>query len=220
MGTPQLLALLPDFLKIADGHRNGGDIDRALSYYRKILTEADKLLNPSPNEQVKLQPQEQKNLQDISLKAEKALVETIQKYRLPQLEEQLKKGEIGKLLDDASFLSYEKLYTEGSLRTTYAILMRELGVKADLNDDGQLKTPEEAKHLPCETLNAIDALWRKYTQNQCGWYDKKSAYNAPQCKKLDGQTLTSKIFINPPYDVGVNRLNRCKVIHSPAKLNP
>ena len=168
VGTPQLLSILPDFLKIADGHKNGGDVDRALSYYRKILTEVDKLLKPSPNESVKLQPPERQKLQDISLKAENALVETIQKYRLPQLEEQLKKGEIGKLLENTSLLSYEKQYTEGALRTTYAILMRELGAKADLNDDGELKTHEEANYLPCETLKAIDALWRKYTQNYCG----------------------------------------------------
>jgi energy-coupling factor transporter ATP-binding protein EcfA2 len=219
VGTPQLLSILPDFLKIADGHRNGGDVERALSYYRKILTEADKLLNPSPNEQVKLQPQEQKNLQDISLKAEKSLVETIEKYRLPQLEEQLKNGQIGKLLDNTSLLSYEKQYTAGALRTTYAILMRELGAKADLNDDGELKTHEEANYLPCETLKAIDVLWRKYTQNYCGWYDKKSAYNASQCKKLDGLTLTSKILILPPYDAAINRLNSCKVINSPANPN-
>ncbi|MGB7710271.1 MAG: CHAT domain-containing protein [Microcoleus sp.] len=219
VGTPQLLSILPDFLSIADGHRNGGDVDRALSYYRKILTEADKLLKPSPNQQVKLQPQEQKKLQDISLKAEKSLVETIQKYRLPQLEEQLKKGEIGKLLENTSLLNYEKQYTEGALRTTYAILLRELGAKADLNDDGELKTHEEANYLPCETLKAIDALWRKYTQNYCGWYDQKSAYNAPQCKKLDGLTLTSKILIIPPYDAAINRLNSCKVVNSPANPN-
>ena len=219
VGTPQLLSILPDFLKIADGHRNEGDVERALSYYRKILTEADKLLNPSPNEQVKLQPQEQKNLQDISLKAEKSLVETIEKYRLPQLEEQLKNGQIGKLLDNTSLLSYEKQYTEGALRTTYAILMRELGAKADLNDDGELKTHKEANYLPCETLKAIDVLWRKYTQNYCGWYDKKSAYNASQCKKLDGLTLTSKILILPPYDAAINRLNSCKVLNSPANPN-
>jgi hypothetical protein len=94
VGTPQLLSILPDFLRIADGHRNEGDVERALSYYRKILTEADKLLNLSPNEQVKLQPQEQKNLQDISLKAENSLVETIEKYRLPQIEDQLKMSQI------------------------------------------------------------------------------------------------------------------------------
>lgn len=219
VGTPQLLSILPDFLSIADGHRNGGDVERALSYYRKILTEADKLLKPSPNQQVKLQPQEQKKLQDVSLKAEKSLVETIEKYRLPQLEEQLKKGEIGKLLENTSLLSYEKQYTEGALRTTYAILMRELGAKADLNDDGELKTHEEANYLPCETLKAIDALWRKWTQNYCGWYDKKSAYNAPQCKKLDGLTLTSKILIIPPYDAAINRLNSCKVVNAPANPN-
>ncbi|MEG4595376.1 AAA family ATPase [Microcoleus sp. F8_C2] len=219
VGTPQLLSILPDFLRIADGHRNGGDVERALSYYRKILTEADKLLKPSPNQQVKLQPQEQKKLQDISLKAEKSLVETIQKNRLPQLEEQLKNGQIGKLLDNTSLLSYEKQYTEGALRTTYAILMREVGAKADLNDDGELKTHEEANYLPCETLKAIDALWRKYTQNHCGWYDKKSAYNAPQCKKLDGLTLTSKILIIPPYDAAINRLNTCKVVNASANPN-
>ncbi len=219
VGTPQLLAILPDFLSIADGHRNGGDIERSLSYYRKILTEADKLLKPSPNESVKLQPQERQKLQDISVKAEKSLVEAIQKYRLPQLEEQLKNGQIGKLLDNTSLLSYEKQYTEGALRTTYAILMRELGAKADLNDDGELKTPEEAEYLPCETLKAIDALWRKWTQNHCGWYDKKSAYKASQCKELDELTLTSKILIVPPYDSAINRLNTCKVVNSPANPN-
>ncbi|MEG4841547.1 nSTAND1 domain-containing NTPase [Microcoleus sp. B9-D4] len=219
VGTPQLLSILPDFLKIADGHRNAGDIDRALSYYRKILTEADKLLKSSPNDQENLQSQDRQKLQNIFLKAENSLVETIQKYRLPQLEEQLKNGQIGKLLDNTSLLSYEKQYTEGALRTTYAIMMRELGAKADLNDDGELKTHEEAEHLPCETLKAIDVLWRKYTQNYCGWYDKKSAYQAPQCKKLDGLTLTSKILIIPPYDVAINRLNTCKVVNAPANPN-
>jgi len=216
VGTPQLLAILPDFLKIADKHQERGDVDRALSYYRKILTEVNQLLDSS----VQLQPQQEQKLQDILIRSQNALVNTIQKYRLPQLEEQLKMGKIGNFSDsNSSLLTYERQYTEGALRTTYALLMRPLGVKADLNDDGELKTSEEAERLPCETLNAIDSLWRKYTQNRCGWYSKKSAYQASKCKELDGLTLTSKVLIVPPFDSAIKRLNVCKVVNSPISPN-
>ncbi|MEK0195640.1 hypothetical protein WME70_30095, partial [Microcoleus anatoxicus PTRS1] len=211
VGTPQLLSILPDFLRIADGHRNGGDVERALSYYRKILTEADKLLKPSPNQQVKLQPQEQKNLQDVSLKAEKSLVETIEKYRLPQLEEQLKKGEIGQIKNEPNLemTDFEEQYTKGALQTTYKILIRDLG--ADLNNSGRLENPQEAERIPCETLKQIDKIWRQLTQKPCGWYGSKSdPYQKTNCPQLSNQTLTIWIFA-PPYNIAIDRLNFCQV---------
>jgi hypothetical protein len=211
VGTPQLLAVLPDFLKIADRYRDAGDAERSLSYYRQILTETDKLLKPPSNKPASLQPQERQKLQEISGKAQKSLADTIQKYRLPQLEEELKNGKLGKLPEKTSLLDFENQYTPGALRTTYAIIMRKWGAKADLNDDGELQTPEEAERMPCETLQEIERLWRQSTQNRCGWYGPKSPYLAPSCRELDGQTLTSKIFIVPPFDAATARLNFCQI---------
>lgn len=211
VGTPQLLSILPDFLRIADRHRNGGDVERALSYYRKILTEADKLFKPSPNQQVKLQPQERQKLQYISLKAEKSLVETIERYRLPLLEEQLKKVQIGQLKNEPNLeiTDFEEQYTKGALQTTYKILIRDLG--ADLNNSGRLENPQEAERMPCETLKQIDKLWQQLTQKPCGWYGSKSdPYQKTNCPQLSNQTLTIWIFA-PPYNIAIDRINSCQV---------
>ena len=186
------LQVLPDFLteadkiskraeRLKDSQKKEEEVNRALAYYRKILTETSKL-------QQGAEQQEQEKIQIIAQKAEQSLVKIIQKYRLPQLEEQLKNGQIGNLGNSDSLLDFENQYTPGALRTTYAILMRELGVKADLNDDGELQTPEEAERMPCELLKAIEELWRKYTQNRCGWSGKNSDFL--------GLFLVSGLFIN------------------------
>ncbi len=220
VGTPQLLAVLPDFLNIADRYQQAGDADRALSYYRQILTQTSKLLNPSrqdpgANGHFPLPPQAQQKLQDIANQAEKSLIATIHKHRLPQLETQLKNRQIGKLHQNTSLLDFENQYEPGALQTTYTILMRQSGAKADLNDDGELQTPEEAQRMPCETLKEIEQLWRQATQNRCGWYGPKDAYIAPACSELNGQTLTTTIFIVPPFDAATDRLKSCQ-IGSPA----
>lgn len=220
VGTPQLLSLLPDFLKIANRQQRRGDLDRALAYYRTILTESKQLLQPAENEVIQLSATEREQLEKLALDTEQALVETIISDRLPQLEAQLSQGEIGQLHDETSLLDYEEQYTEGALKTTYAILLREWGTKADLNDNGELQTPEEADYLPCELLKAIDALWRKHTGDRCGWFAQDSAYQAAKCEELDGLTLTMKIFLVPPFDAALNRLNTCRVTHAPVSLDP
>jgi len=211
VGTPQLVAVLPDFLKIADRYRQAGDVERALSYYRQILTQTSKLLAPSSSQSASLSPQDQQKLQNIADQAETSLVATIQQYRLPQLETQLKQGQLGKLHQNTSLLEFENQYDPGALQTTYAMLMRSSGAKADLNDDGELQTREEAERMPCETLKAIEQLWRQFTQNRCGWYGPEDAYSAPTCDELHGQTLTTNIFIVPPFDAATERLNFCQI---------
>ncbi len=220
VGTPQLLAVLPDFLKIADRYQQAGDADRALSYYRQILTQTSKLLTPSrqdvgaevgANAGTPLPPPDQQKLQDIANQAQQSLVKTIQKHRLPQLEAELKNGKLGRLQENTSLLDFENQYDPGALQTTYAILMRTSGAKADFNDDGELQTPEEAERMPCETLKEIEQLWRQATQNRCGWYGPKDAYLAPACSELNGQTLTTKIFIVPPFDAATERINFCQI---------
>lgn len=216
VGTPQLVAVLPDFLKIANRSRQAGDIERALSYYRQILTQTGKLLAPlsqdgEANGDGLLSPRDRQKLQNIADQTEKSLVATIQKYRLPQLEAQLKTGQLGKLHQNTSLLEFENQYDPGALQTTYAILMRTSGAKADWNDDGVLQTPEEADRMPCEILRAIEQLWRQFTQNRCGWYGPEDAYSAPACDELNGQTLTINIFIVRPFDAATDRLNFCQI---------
>lgn len=100
----------------------------------------------------------------ISKTAETSLSKIITQTQLPQLERQLKANNFGKL-QTPDFALFENQYT-GALKVTYAILMREQGSKADINNDGYLTEGEQAL-LPCQTLKEIEQLWRKYTQNRC-----------------------------------------------------
>jgi CHAT domain/AAA ATPase domain len=116
---------LPSLLEEADRRRDAKDSDRALAFYRVILAEASKLKNV---------PQSA----EISAKAKQSLLQIIQSERLPKLEHYLKRKQYGRLKDKASLLDFENQYTEGALQITYAIVMRDFGVKADGNDDGEL----------------------------------------------------------------------------------
>lgn len=211
VGTPQLLAVLPDFLKIADKLRDKGDVERALAYYRKILTETDKLqaqISASQSKNVKESPEK---IKAIAQSAEASLVRTLEKYRLPKLEEDLKNGKIGQVKNEPNLQTtqFEEQYTEGALRTTYKILLRDLG--ADMNNTGRLENSQEAGRMPCETLKQIDKLWQQLTQKPCGWYGSKSdPYEKTNCPPLSNQTLTIWIFA-PPYNIAIDRLNSCQI---------
>ncbi len=52
---------------------------------------------PTANNSSSLKPEEKIKLQEISEKAGKSLTRLIQKYRLPQLEAELKQGKFGKI---------------------------------------------------------------------------------------------------------------------------
>ncbi len=142
--------------------------------------------------------------------AEQSLARIISLYRLPQLEQDLKNQQFGKLASN-KLQDYENQFTKGALRTTYAILMREVGAKADTNDDGKINNVEEARQVPCDTLKEIEAIWRKLTENRCGFYGKNSFYQAPSCTQLNGRTLTETVFF-VTYDPIIARLKSCKVV--------
>ena len=111
---------------------------------------------------------------------------------------------------------FEKQFKPGALKTTYAILRRKFGAKADIYDKGELGE-KEAKRMPCKTLKQIEELWRKYTQRRCGWYNKVNNKfdEDPGCKELGGRTLSSQVF-GFPNGKSIDRLKNCKI--SPYKL--
>jgi len=205
---PELLKRLPAFVKSADELRNSGDTSRALAYYRKILEEGKKIQDSIKSGSKKFQPEDNKEIQSILDSSKKSLVELILQKQMGQLREQLKNNFIGELKENAQLYENEGAYTEGALRTTYSIIMGNLGLKVDRNEDGRI-SQDEAELMPCEVLLAIDQEWRATTKN-CGWYGANSPATNPSCQQLKGATLTEKIF-SYPLDIVVNRLNQCKI---------
>ena len=148
--------------------------------------------------------------------AEQSLARIISLYRLPQLEQDLKNQQFGQL-SSKKLQDYENQFTKGALQTTYAILMREMGAKADTNDDGKINNLEEARQLPCDTLKEMEIIWRKSTENHCGFYGENSFYQAPKCTQLNGRTLTETVFF-VTYDPIIERLKSCNIV--PKEADP
>jgi hypothetical protein len=225
---PELLKKLPDYLQKADKLRNmkkGKDknknVDLALAYYRGILrgsTELQKLLEKSP--QIFHNPdRDRKEILKIKVLAESSLVETVRSERLPQLNADLMKGKVGSLKHNPNlnYTDRENQYTDGALKTTYKILMLDIG--ADLNESGVLENENELKIMPCLTLKEIETIWRKWTSNRCGWYGIKDEFTESACKELKGETLTALIFVEPFNENAVNRLKFCEVAPEPTNKN-
>ncbi|MEB3292262.1 MAG: caspase family protein [Synechococcales bacterium] len=210
---PELLPIAAELKQEADRLAAAGNVDEALTNYRVILNFTQLLKAPQSSSGIN-----QQQVDAIAQSAETALVKLIREHRLPQLETELRQKKFG---EQDVFLppeAFEKRY-DGALRTTYGLLLRERGAKADLSDDGKINTKQEADRMPCEILQAIEALWRKYTNDHCGWYSRKDyhPYDAPTCPQLDERTLTALIF-DFPQNPAVDRLNFCKIASQ--KLNP
>ncbi|NER28488.1 MAG: hypothetical protein F6J89_12855 [Symploca sp. SIO1C4] len=184
------------------------DVEVALINYRAAINLTNLL-----KEQVESKP---KGLDETFGLAEKGLIQLIKNKRLPKLEEELKAEKFGKKVSD-KITDFENQFTEGALRTTYAILRRELGAKADLYDSGRIETKKEADRMPCKTLIAIQNLWRE--QTGCDWYSKSdnNIYIDLNCKALSGETLTAKIF-NFPFDAAIDRLKFCGCVPKELKF--
>ncbi|MGI0493701.1 caspase family protein [Alkalinema pantanalense CENA528] len=215
---PELLPIAAELQQEADRLAAAGKVDEALNNYRVILTFTQLLQAKAAQSGTKIN---QKLLQKTTADAETALLHLIREKRLPQLAKELSQQKFGTRKLTYDLRDFEQRYSPGALRTTYLLLNRELGVKADWNDDGQINTKAEADRMPCELLKDIEELWRKATQGRCGWYSQTKgvydAYDAPACRLLQKQTLTERIF-NDPYDSVVERLNSCKI--SPKPLEP
>lgn len=219
--TSALLRKLPDFLHQANQLRDSGKTDNvnlALAYYRKILTDTIELSKAIADNPKKFQKQDVQTIQIIAEKAEKDLVLAIKQYRLPQLNTELTQNQVGVAKENVNYTDFEGQFTAGALRTTYAILLRQFGVKADLNDNGKIDDEQEAKRMPCSLLTEIQIKWYTHTQGRCNWYgENNDAYNAPDCSELNTQTLVAAAFAFP-YDSAIDRLRECGVI--PKQVNP
>ncbi|WP_026793913.1 hypothetical protein [Planktothrix mougeotii] len=85
---------------------------------------------------------------------------------------------------------------------------------ADINRIGTL-SPNEAKRIPCNLLKGIDELWRRYTNNQCGWYSATHNLKGGQCtQNYPDDTLTALIFPEVSYGYIIKHLNSCQVINT------
>ncbi|MBD2318660.1 ATP-binding protein [Phormidium tenue] len=214
--SQELLKKLPSLLEEADklsSTRQEENIQLALAYYRKILTDTVSLNKTIQTTPTLFQNQDKQIIRVIAKKAEDGIVETIRQSRLPQLEVELNNKMFGKVNGDASMTDIENARS-GALRTTYKILMSDFGAKADLNGNGTIDNAEEAERFPCETFKDIEHLWRKYTNKRCGWYGSIDKDSEPTCTELGKQTLVSSIFTPPISDIE-NSLDKCLGLTKP-----
>lgn len=213
---PELLKKLPGFLKEADrlrSTRKEENIQLALAYYRKILTDTFTLHQAIQTNPAQFQKQDEQTIKLITVNSKNGLVQTIQQTRLPQLKTELENKNFGSIDEQITSTDLEKRFT-GALQTTTKILMGSFGVKADLNSNGQIDNREEAERLPCEILEDIEGLWRMFTKQKCGWYGSSDKYLEPACSELDGKTLMTSVFV-PPYSEIINQLDSCPKILKP-----
>jgi energy-coupling factor transporter ATP-binding protein EcfA2 len=225
--TPEIVQKLsqrlPNYLKVADKAKDAGNVEKALADYQFLvsLKRLERDINANSEEFANLS-KERQIIQDIAAKAENSLAGVISQHRLPQLEEELRKGNFGKLKESESstpgspefgdFSQHENQYT-GALRTTYAILKREKGAHADRNNDGYLTEGEE-ELLPCQTLKEIEYLWRKFTEGRCGWFGSEDFLTDSDCHELEGNTLTYTLIFPPSIYLIEKRLNeQCQVVY-------
>jgi energy-coupling factor transporter ATP-binding protein EcfA2 len=210
---------------IAYYRQHKSDIEFAFAYYREILRvtgELQKQIRQNPSEFSKslkngesLQAVSQK-IDGVLKEAEESLAAMILKYRIPELKKYLfmkPMPKVGELVRNTNKTDFEDQYTEGALQTTYAILMRDSGAGADLNNDGYIRDEQEANQLPCAVLQEIERLWRESTKQRCGWYGPQDAYRNPNCRELgiDANTLTISIFDFDSVDSVEKRFNKCKI---------
>jgi hypothetical protein len=150
------------------------------------------------------QGKEQERLLQISIDIHNGQLESETINLLPKLIEQGNKYQtilkniktfFQKLRQIQANLHREDQFTEGALQETYKILIMDLG--ADINKSGYIGNEEEAGRMPEEILHNIEFLWRKYTNQKCGWFGKDDNLKASECKPLKGATLSSLIFYGP-----------------------
>ena len=207
--SPDLLPILPEFLEETDELLDREQLDRAIRNYNLLITVTDKFqkyLDTDPEEFEDLEEAE-KIVTEISTKAKQFRQSEINAHRLSELKAQLKNKEFGKIAG-LVVSKLENQYTEGAIRTTYKIIMRPDGFHADINNDGFI-SEAEVERIPCETLQEIERLWRKYTMDRCGWYEPESKVNNPLCKEL---TLTEIIQIGGENKKNQDRLTLLRTI--------
>lgn len=246
--TAEILGALPsvlwqarDYQKQADQLGAGGSLEQAITYYRDHKSSIDQAfayyrqilrVTGRLNQQIKANTNTSndaktqiisRQIEPLKQEAETALGDMIIKYRIPELKRALEtvRPSFGRLLANTTKTDFENQYTDGALRITYTMLMRESGAGADLNNDGFIRDQQEADQLPCKILKEVERLWRSSTQQRCGWYGPHDAYQNSHCRELDvsANTLTIAIFDFDSVPYLEARLKSCG-ISAPNPSNP
>ena len=208
----QTIAVLP---KIIEKAENADNLQETIAYYNLALNTANKLDRTSLSEVEKQQV-------DRTLKIATDAKKQIATKQLTTLEQQLKSQQIGEIKGLIAG-KFENQYTPGAIQTTYKLLMRPSGLYADANNSGFIDNQKESDRISCQTLVDIDYLWRKYTDDRCGWYGEDSKYVSDRCQELSitefnnltdkkykvNHTLLSTIFKTEDFYFIEAKLDRC-----------
>ena len=168
------------------------DIEQALEYYRKLMLYSSNAVEVNPIEDA-CEPTNQ-SFAGIYCSAQKHLIQVVEEYRLSVLEQQIKNDEIGEVVG-SQISAREEQFSEGALKTTYAILMSEYGIGADYSGEGKLSA-SEADTIPCALLKRLEEIWAEQTEQKCNWIDKASTsiFRNKDCESLNQKSLLQSIF--------------------------
>ena len=208
----QTIAVLP---KITEKAEITDNQQEAIAYYNLAINTANTLDRTSLSETEKQQL-------DRVLKIATDAKKQIATKQLTTLKRQLKSQQIGEIKALIAG-EFENQYTPGAIQTTYKLLMRPSGLHADANNDGFISSQKEIDRIPCQTLIDIEKLWRKYTDNRCGWFGSDSKYISDRCQELSitefnnltdkkyqvNHTLLSTIFKTEDFYFIEAKLDRC-----------
>lgn len=181
--------------------------ESAITYTRAVLDTIFRIENSNFSiNKLDIASTDLKNIKD---KANSIMLDMIIPYGINKIEQKLKVGKIGRVRD-TTYLRYKEKFEAGSaLEATYEVIMIDLG--ADINRIGTL-SPNEAKRIPCDLLKAIDELWRKYTNNQCGWYSSSTnRFGGTQCDQDREEALATLIFPEISYHYINEHFTSCRI---------
>lgn len=187
-------------------------LDEAIRYYRKVIlfTTNSEALKASPSIDCQ---SASRPVEKIYCQAVDDLVSALESSHFQTLSQQIQDDQIG-YFRSGDLSEFENLFSEGALQTTYSLLWRDLGIKADVDDVGPISEPE-AERIPCQFLERLEQVWIEETENRCGWYDrgKNRLFTDPDCNELNNHTLISSVvedIANSDYLLG--RLQACQLI--------
>ncbi|ABW30390.1 nSTAND1 domain-containing NTPase [Acaryochloris marina] len=223
--TPVQLEVLTTTIEQANQHEEDGKLNIAMAYYRRVristvTTLLDKIQNDSeiwklldykqnqlPNS-LKIDNNEKRQLVSLAKYSDNKLAKLVIQNRIKAIKKDLKNKKYGEVKINAEFSDEENQYTEGALKKTYIILYKNIGIGADLNNNGRLENTLEISLIPCRLIKEIEKLWN---EEGCVWLeDDPDSSVSKQCNALNRKTLGSQIFGDPNSDYLIkDRINLC-----------
>ncbi|MFQ4135064.1 ATP-binding protein [Nodosilinea sp. PGN35] len=206
--SPPLVQVLPRALATAERQAARENINAAIESYKALLIATRRFESAAQGPEGGFQAGDRQIIQTTAQQAEANLADLLAQHYLPAVAQDLDQQQWGSLIDGTLLTDYEDQYEPGALRSTYTLLMRTPGLKADLNDNGVLDATE-AFLIPCPTLVALETLWRQATNNRCGFRAEDDDYFDDNCGELLGHTLSDRIFSRS--DSFIERAAFCRI---------